>query len=249
MGELTEKRIRELADRSYKNSIYTFTEFLSLSEQETFFGIERELGYVKPILYGGAEENERRILRFGDPDSLGYEEPFPVTCLLAEPLILKFSDALNHRDYLGALMNLGIERALIGDILVKNNTAVIFCLERIAGYICDNLTRVRRTSIKVSRKDELPELFRPELEEIRITVGSERLDSVVAAVFHLSRTRSLELFRGKRIAVSGRLTENNSAHCRDGDVISVRGFGKFRIGHIGGTTARGRTVITVQVYK
>lgn len=249
MGELTENRIRELADRSYKNNTYTFTDFLSLSEQETFFGIERELGYAKPVLFGGAEENERRILRFGDPASLGYEEPFPVACLLAEPLILKFSDALSHRDYLGALMNLGIERALIGDIRVKENCAVIFCLDRIAEYICENLTRVRRTSIKISRKEEIPDRFLPEFEEVRITVGSERLDSVVAAVFHLSRTRSLELFREKKIAVSGRITENNSAHCRDGDVISVRGHGKFRIGGIGGTTARGRTVIRVQVYK
>lgn len=249
MGELTENRIRELADRSYKNSIFTFTDFLSLSEQSVYFGIEKELGYAKPALYGGSEENERRILRFGDPEAFGYEEPFPVACLEAEPLIMKFSDDLNHRDFLGALMNLGIERDLLGDILVKNNTAVIFCVERIADYICENLTRVKRTSIRISKTDTLPERFCPEFEEVRITVGSERLDGVVAAVFHLSRTKSLELFREKKIAVSGRITENNSAHCRDGDIISVRGHGKFRVDRIGGTSARGRTVIIVRVYK
>ena len=249
MGELTEKRIRELADRSYKNSIYTFTDFLSLSEQETFYALERELGYAGPLLFGGSDDAERRILRFGDPAALGYEEPFPITCLLAEPLIMKFSDSLTHRDYLGALMNLGIERDLLGDILVKDNRAVIFCIDRITEYICENLTRVKHTSIKISGADDMPESFRPELEERRITVGSERLDSVVSAVFHLSRTKSLDLFREKKIAVSGRITENNSAHCREGDIISVRGHGKFLAERIGGTSSRGRTVVVVQVYK
>lgn len=82
-------------------------------------------------LYGGREEAERKILRFGSEAELGYEQPFPICCIRIRPLSAKFADKLSHRDYLGALMNLGIERS----------TMAIFCRERaklfvLSGYHC-----------------------------------------------------------------------------------------------------------------
>lgn len=80
-------------------------------------------------LYGGREEAERKILRFGSEAELGYEQPFPICCIRIRPLSAKFADKLSHRDYLGALMNLGIERSTIGDILPGEGEA--FCSVRI----------------------------------------------------------------------------------------------------------------------
>lgn len=78
---------------------------------------------------------------------------YPIKCLKAEPLAAKFSEDLTHRDFLGAVLNLGIERAVIGDILVQKHTAWIFCHEKIADYIIENLTRVRHTTMKLSMVD------------------------------------------------------------------------------------------------
>ena len=110
-------RIRELADKSYNQNQYTFTGFLGLAEQDALWQVEREVKFAGITLYGGREEAERKILRFGSEAELGYEQPFPICCIRIRPLSAKFADKLSHRDYLGALMNLGIERSTIGDIL------------------------------------------------------------------------------------------------------------------------------------
>lgn len=113
-------RIRELADKSYNQNQYTFTGFLGLAEQDALWQVEREVKFAGITLYGGREEAERKILRFGSEAELGYEQPFPICCIRIRPLSAKFADKLSHRDYLGALMNLGIERS----------TMAIFCRER-----------------------------------------------------------------------------------------------------------------------
>ena len=125
--ELLKKRFAELAKRSYQNNMYTFTGFLNVNEQALFFEIERELSYAGCTLWGGTENSERRMLRFGDSDNLGYEEAFPIACVSVRPLMQKFADSLSHRDFLGSLMNLGIERSVLGDIYVKDKGAYILC--------------------------------------------------------------------------------------------------------------------------
>ncbi len=110
-------RIRELADKSYNQNQYTFTGFLGLAEQDALWQVEREVKFAGITLYGGREEAERKLLRFGSEAELGYEQHFPICCIRIRPLSAKFADKLSHRDYLGALMNLGIERSTIGDIL------------------------------------------------------------------------------------------------------------------------------------
>ena len=104
-------------------------------------------------------------LYFGNPEELGYEEPFPIVCIGIEPLIEKFGENLNHRDYLGALMNLGIERENLGDIFIKGKTGYVFCLERIADFIMENLTQVRHTHVKLRILETMEEFVQKEVEE------------------------------------------------------------------------------------
>ena len=92
-----------------------------MAELDAFHRMEQELFYAHPVLFGGSEEAERMVVRFGDPEDMGYEEAFPITLLKIEPLLQKYADALGHRDFLGALMNLGIERSTLGDIFIKDN--------------------------------------------------------------------------------------------------------------------------------
>ena len=121
------KRFAELAERSYQKNVYVFTDFLNLSEQAVFFEQERELSYAGYTLWGGTESSERRMLRFGTEELLGYEEPFPITCIRIRPAAKKFAEDLNHRDFLGALMHLGIERSVLGDICLRDQEAYLIC--------------------------------------------------------------------------------------------------------------------------
>ena len=122
--ELIKKRLSELADRSYSKGQFTFTQFLNMAELSVYYEIGKTLNYAKPSVYGGYEGAERAVVRFGNPEELGYEEAFPIDLLEISPVAEKFADDLTHRDFLGALMNLGIERELLGDIIVTGKNYI-----------------------------------------------------------------------------------------------------------------------------
>ena len=141
------KRILELARKSYEHNIYTYTGFLSMAEQDVFFGMLPELGGAVYGLFGGRQDCERRMLRFGSEDALGYGEDFPIVCLSVRPLAEKFADDMTHRDFLGAVMNLGIDRSTVGDILLEGKSAYLFCTDKIAPYLKEHLDRVKHTKV------------------------------------------------------------------------------------------------------
>lgn len=242
------KRLLELAEKSYSRSIYTYTPFLSLSQQQVFHAIAKEVSYAGYRTEGGAPDCERKIIRFGAPDNLGYEEDFPIACLQVRPVTPKFADTLTHRDFLGAIMNLGIERSTIGDIFVKENGAVLFCQEMIAPYLIENLHQVRHTNITCSVSEGGEALQNAEPKEISITVSSARIDSVVAKIYHISRSQSLDLFRAGKIFVNGITMENNSYLLKEDDAVTVRGYGKFIYYGLSGETRKGKERISAGVF-
>lgn len=242
-------RLKELARRSYEQNMFTFTPMLGLIEQTVFGELEEELQYAGYTVFGGHEHAERVMVRFGKPEELGYEEPFPIVLIHMKPLLQKFSDQFSHRDFLGALMHLGISRDLLGDILVGDRQGFLFCQESIAEFICLELTQVKHTHISCSMADALSEYQEPEPAAEEHLVASERLDGLVAQIYHLSRSQSLALFRDKRVFVNGRLTENNSRTCKVGEVINVRGFGKFIYDGIGYTTKKGKQRVKIRIYR
>lgn len=249
MDELLKNRFLELANRSYHNNVYTFTDFLGLMEASAFHETEREISYVDYTIYGGAPDTERVVIRFGSEEALGYSEDFPICCLQISPLISKFSDALNHRDFLGALMNLGIERDTLGDIFVKENVAYLFCLTSIADYIMENLTRVKHTSVKISRVDSPETLPFVEKESVSIAVSSPRIDAIIARVYNLSRSDSLSLFQEERVFLNGKVCTDPGKSLSEGAVVSTRGFGRFTVCETGGTSRKGKTYLRVEKNK
>lgn len=246
--ELLKKRLLELADRAYERNQYTFSGFLSPPEVNTFYEIEGQIAYINYELFGGVEQAERVMIRFGSEGMFGYLEEFPIACLIVEPLIQKFSDALTHRDFLGALMNLGIERNTLGDIVVKGAKAYLFCMDSMADFIMENLTKVKHTHVRCIRSNETPEEVKPELKEETILVSSERLDGVIAKTYNLSRSQAVEIFREKRVFVDGRLCENNSRVPKSREAVSVRGFGKFLYLGREYETKKGKTAVKIGRY-
>jgi len=154
-----------------------------------------DLRFIPNRLFAPIEQAERQIVIFGSKEELGYEPEAPICVLQVSPVSLKFGEELTHRDYLGAILNLGIERELIGDILIQGKTGWIFCLDSIKDFLLESLTRIRHTEVTLSEASfDLPEL-KPRLEEVRYNVASERIDSTVAAFAGLSRSKATELFQ------------------------------------------------------
>ncbi|WP_049962774.1 YlmH/Sll1252 family protein [Ruminococcus sp. HUN007] len=145
-------------------------------------------------------------------------------------------------------MNLGIKRSETGDIIVNEKAAYVFCTEKMAEYICSEITRVRHTVVSCRITEELPEIAGTSPSSLEIQAASERIDGVISKVFHISRSNCSELFREKKIFVNGRLNENSSYLLKEDDKISVRGFGKFIFKGISGTTRKGNKIITVEKF-
>jgi len=242
-------RLSELADKSFQQSVYTFTGFLGLSDQDVYWQTQRDLKYAGCSLFGGYEGAERLMARFGNPEAFGYEIPFPIACVHIRPAMAKFAEQLSHRDFLGALMNLGIERSTLGDIRVGDKEAYLFCQENIAAYICDNLEQVRHTHVRceIAETAEVMPEEEPEIKTIQIS--SARVDAVIAKAYGKSRNDCLELFRTGKVFVDGRLCENNSRLLKRGETVNARGYGKFIFSGEPRETRKGKLSVEIAMYR
>lgn len=247
-SELLKKRFLELARKSFNAGIFTFTDFLGLAEQSAFAEIKKELRGISYTAFGGAVGAERVMIRFGSEEELGYELPFPISIIKAEPVSQKYADRLTHRDFLGAILNLGIERDTIGDIVIIDNVGYIFAKEDIAVYIAHSLTKVKRTDMKVSVAGSLPEgeLYRTEQKVVQIS--GERLDAVIAKVFSLSREDAQTLFKKRLVFADGRQIDSPSYAPKENEKISVRGHGRFIYLGCKSFSKKGKMNVAVDVY-
>lgn len=248
-NELFKNRMKDLAGIAYRNSCFTFSDFLGADEVSLFHEISREFNDVGFTLYGGYEDAERVIVRFGKEEELGYVVDFPLVAIHVTPLLKKFSDKLTHRDFLGAILNLGITRDKLGDIIVNENEGYVFADEKIAPFIMDNLTKIKHTCVKSNISDIKEIIYAPDIEDKMEIVASLRYDCLISAVHNMSRSKVVELFRAKKIYVNSRLCENNSAIAKNGDKINVRGMGKFIFDHEERTTKSGKLLVNIKVYK
>ncbi|MBR2342690.1 MAG: hypothetical protein IKA64_00380 [Clostridia bacterium] len=245
---LLAKRFLELSHKSGSGGYYLFSDFLGLAELSVLEGVRGRL-YSPVTLFGGAEGAERVIAAFGDEEEIGYPPPFPIVCIKAEPKSARFAERLTHRDFLGALMNLGIERDTLGDIIIRESVGYIFASEKIAPFILSSLARVRNTDMTLSVCESLPEGALYTTERITIQISSERLDAIIARAFHLSREAAQAYFGRKLVFVDGRLCESPSHSPREGQTVSVRGLGRLVWHGSVGLTKKGKLNCTLDLYK
>lgn len=264
------KRVNELAQRAYQNSYVTHTQFLTAAEQAQFLEAVGANGIDKAdvrglsgqwkgciwVMYGGWEEAERRVLCFLpeylDAEGLRRqeeEEPEITVCLHVTPVNKRFAEELTHRDFLGALMNLGIERDRIGDILVRDAEAFLYVMKENADMICRELIRVRHTSVSCQMVPPSACTILPQFEEQEGSVSSERLDAILAMVYHLSRGKAQELVEQEQVIVDGRTAYSGGYDLKEGSRVCVRGYGKFQYLGVGAKTRKGRFYARVRLWK
>ncbi len=223
-NDATLRHLLDLCRKSVKTGAWQYSAFLSPAEQDDLLRCPEAAGYSCELT-GGYENAERRILAAGNREESGPPDP-PVSVIAVTPKSEKFAEELTHRDYLGAILGLGIERSLIGDILVRGKKAWFFCLTPAAEMLASSLTQVRRTAVTAAiAPPDVPEL-QPRYETLRLNVASERLDAVTAAFAGISRGQADKLFSAEKVFVNGRAVTDRSGRLKEGDVLSVRGFGK-----------------------
>ena len=225
---LFEKRMKELSKNAYYRGVLTFSDFLDLNELHMLHSLPKNESGVKVETFGGYALAERQMAAF-IPDALFFQQDYPISCIQIRPAAEKFAESLTHRDYLGAILNLGIERSKIGDILVDGKTAHVFCHENMAPFLMQELCRVRHTNVSG-------------------TVSSVRLDSVIALAFSTSRSSIISLIEGGKVFVNGKNILSNGYNLKEGDIVSVRGRGKFRFEEVGGITKKNRYHISLARY-
>lgn len=157
---------------------------------------------------------------------------------------------LTHRDYLGSILSLGIERPAVGDIVVLDDrSAVVFCTEKICTYLMSGIERI--ASDKVSVCEFVPDsdfAAKREYQPIRDTVASTRLDCVVGALTNLSREKAQTLIRSGLCELNYLPEQRVDVQVKTPCVITLRGYGKYNVLEFDGETKRGRLRLVAQKY-
>ena len=177
---------------------------------------------------------------------------YPISCLKISPVNAKFGENLSHRDYLGAVLNLGIDRAVIGDIVIKTqyeNEAYLFCDTKMVEFLCENLIWIRHTMVHAALyQEDMDRCVEKTFETIHTTVSSMRLDTFVGAVFRKSRSSMCAVIVSGKVFVNGREERRTDYLVKPSDIISVRGYGKFRLESQDNMTKKGRWNVTIEKY-
>lgn len=245
--ELCKKRLIDLSKQANRKEIVLFSDFLNLNEQNIYHQSEK-LFETRTESFGGVANAERQMVAFiPDAHCDGWE--YPITAIKITPSYPKFAEKLGHRDILGSIMQLGVERGKLGDIIIDNDSYYVVCEKNIAPYFIENLEKIRHTLVKLEAIPATEILGKQELAEKQGIVTSNRLDAIVACVYKLSRSQSLDLLRSEKVFVNGKSTQNPSQVCQEGDIISVRGYGRFIFQMAFGETNKGRLKIKYLIYE
>lgn len=242
--EFLKKRFSELSDISYFKNITSFTDFLNLHEQDIFESVKKTLVNNNYIIYGGYEEAERKVVIFNP--SQNHNEI--ISCLKISVTNKKFVSLPSHRDYLGAILGIGLERSLIGDIILDDYNAYVYVLSKSVNIIKDSLEGVGKARVKVEQVFDTDSICRNLGIVKNGIVASERIDSVIAEVFKISRTKSSEFINSSKVFCNGKLIENSSYKLSDDIIVSVRGLGRFKYKGIVKETRKERIVIEYEVF-
>jgi len=239
----------ELSAISHKRGVAVFSDFLNLNELNILHKIPKRELDSPYITFGGYEEAERQMAAFYHDALCFAKEDFPVNIVNVRPIDNRFMRQLCHRDYLGAVMNLGIDRSKIGDIVALDTEAYIFVVAPLLEFICDNLIKVGNTLINSKKlsKDEFD--YKPRYNEVKGTVASLRIDCILSLALNISRSQITGLIKGSKVFVNGRIITSNSFSIQDNDIVSVRGIGKFQYKGTVNKTRKDRFWVVIYKYQ
>lgn len=223
-----------------------FSDFLDGAEQAVLQDKMTFTYGAKTLMFGGFDDAEKKILgvfpEWTEPDI----SEFPISCIKVEG---GFSRKLTHRDYMGTVMSLGITPSKLGDIIADDGFAYIFLHNDMVDYIADNLHKIGNQGVKVTKVEDMQSIkVERQYKTIGAVCASERLDAVTAAAANVSRAVSAGLIEGGKVKLNHREITKTSEPVKEGDLLSIRGHGRFLIYKFGGETRKNRLHITLKQY-
>lgn len=229
------------------------TDFLDMYQVSLVENFLRKIQFKNFILYGGYEDAERKMLiifpeKFDNKMlEKNYDKIFKVVRIT---LPKEEKGKYTHRNYLGGIVKLGLKREKVGDILVGEESADIITISEFADVLqtqLQSLTRFENAKLEIEKIQNVRKL-EIKVEEVSIIVPSLRLDNIVSDLARTSRSKASEIITQERVFVNGQNETKNSKQIKCGDIITIRGKGRFIIKEFTGTTRSGRTVVLVEKY-
>lgn len=224
----------------------TFTDFLNPVKSKKFIDIlsKQKLHDLTITSFGGHKMAERNVIGFFYDSEC---EQFPIVSILIK-YNSKFSKNLTHRDFLGSILGLGIERSKTGDILLSDGFATVYVLSEISDYICSNLEKVSNTKVSAYRSELEQTDFNQQIQKKRIIVTSLRVDVVLGNAFNLSRSKVSKLILSEKAFINWSSITNTSKVVSEKDVLTLRGFGRVEIFEFIGKSKKDRFIIDIIKY-
>lgn len=210
---------------------YILKEYLSWNSENIYF-------------FGGYNNAKRTFLccsNYGVD-----EDDYPIKAVYFK---FRTVDKLSHRDFLGSLMALGIDRSCVGDILVGEGYAVCYVKSEIYDFVTSQIFKIGKVGINIIPKEKCNFTFEEKTEELFYTVSSLRLDVIVSAITGLSRNKTNDFIISGKVFVNYQANQNFSHKISQGDILTVRGFGKYIIKELAGETKKGRLRIIIEHFR
>ena len=240
------KRARDLAERCERSGTVCVSGFLSPAEQHE---LQTRLGYIPcGLVFHGGGENCERAAAFFLPDYMT-EDMLDLSEYLCAMKLKAYFGQPGHRDYMGALLGMGIGREWLGDIQVEGDTAYVFCMKSVLRHLL-SIEKAGRYTVKASQVplEEVP-ARKVETESLSFSVMSPRLDAVAAGLFHLSRTEAAKQIAAGTVSLNYAQCLKADCIVKEGDILSLKGKGKGSISGMGGTSRKGRLFVYGEIYK
>lgn len=239
-------KVIDKANSSEKNYDVRYTEFLNPYEIRNAVAILNSNSNIKYTVDGGYDQAERSMI-YIYPFYMEYEDIENGLRFIKIEGNFKFK-SISHKDYLGALMNLGIKREKVGDIIIHENFCQVVVSNDICDFIIINLDKVSRNNVTVKEISKEDIIYNsPNYKEVSFTVSSDRLDCVISGLYNISRQDSAKYINGEKVHVNYEKITSVSKVVRADTLISVRGKGRVIVSEIGDLTKKGKIKIKAKL--
>ena len=235
-----------------RNSV-EYTDFLDIRQSKMLEKVMKELKLNNYLLYGGYSEAERNVLvifpnKLEDVFKQGKFDYNSIVEVIRIKLPNELKGMYSHRDYLGAVIKIGMKREKVGDIITNNNGADLIVLKESAKYILEGLkglTRFSKSDFEEVKIEEL-NIAEPKIQRLEIIVPSMRIDSIVSEAIRISRSKASDMIKEERVFINNELITKGSKEAKEGDKVTVRGKGRFKVGNVINTTKKGNLVLEIE---
>ncbi len=240
------RRIADLARLVSKRGEPAFSDFLDPARAELWSRAIMKEYHITARAFGGFADAERCILGLSDAEIPNDDYPISVVSVTYDTK--ENPKAPTHRDFLGSVLGLGLDRSKIGDILISDNQAHIFAHTKMAGFIADNLLTVGKTSVHTQIVNVADLEAQTTAKNMRCTVNSLRVDCVIAEAFNLSRTKAADLVDAERVFLNWAVTTKRERAVSAGDTITVRKMGRVKLVEVIGQSKKGKWIVELEIF-